>query len=81
MSKIVLREPHGPYRCELDTDVMIVEVRECFNGLVLISESGEKLGVCMRDSGFDIHYFNDDDFDRGWISFNEGIIMPTKRSD
>ena len=33
-------------------------VKEVYNGITLLSSSGEKLSICMRDSGFEIIYDN-----------------------
>ena len=56
MAKITLKEPDGPYHCEIDTDVMKVEVRESYLGFRFIADSGEELVVSMRDGGFELHY-------------------------
>jgi hypothetical protein len=56
MAKICISEPDGPYRCELDTGAMRVEIRETFLGVGLTSADGERLSVSMRDTGFEICY-------------------------
>lgn len=33
-------------------------VKEIYNGITLLSNSGEKLSICMRDTGFEIVYEN-----------------------
>ena len=33
-----------------------LEIRECFSGVGFITSDGESLGVCMRDSGYEITY-------------------------
>lgn len=88
MAKITLSEPDGPYKCQIDTDVMTVEIRDAFLGVKFITEDGEHLSVCMRDSGFEVHYsgnHNDDDsekgFDSGWISFNNSFINKLTKDD
>ena len=43
-------------------------VTEAFNGITLVSPSGEKLFVCMRDSGFEFQYAGK------WMYAKEGII-------
>jgi hypothetical protein len=35
-----------------------LELKKVYNGIVLISDSGEKLSICMRDSGFEFNYSN-----------------------
>lgn len=60
-----------------------VTVREAFNGIEFVTEDGERLAVCMRDSGYEVHYWKDGaasplgyrlGFDRGWTVFNDGRI-------
>ena len=82
--KIKLSEPNGPYSATIDTEVMNVEIREAFLGVVLISPNGEQLAVCMRDGGFEAHYFGDfgnTGFDSGWISFNNGSVSTPEHRD
>lgn len=70
MAEITLSEPAGPYRCVLDTDVMTVQIRKAFVGITFVTEGGALLSVCMRDDGFEIHYYGHEDgfyFDAGWI--------------
>jgi hypothetical protein len=76
--RIVLSEPSGPYSCTLDAGVMDVKLIEVFNGVQFISDSGEKLSVSMRDSGFEIHYFKDEgavEFDCGWFDFKNATPL------
>jgi len=37
-------------------DKGIIELREVFGGITLITKDGEKLHIAMRDSGFEINY-------------------------
>ena len=37
----------------LDVDAEHVTIREAYNGVHLVTEDGEELGVSMRDTGFD----------------------------
>jgi len=37
-------------------DKGFIELRKVFNPIILISDTGEKLSICMRDSGFEILY-------------------------
>jgi len=77
MAKIILSEPKGPYRCTLDTDVMDVVLKEVFLGVIFKTADGEALAVCMRDSGFEVHYmsaFGETRFDAGITEFKNGVI-------
>lgn len=57
-----------------------VTVREAFNGIEFVTDDGERLAVCMRDSGYQVHYWKDsqpgpsDGFDRDWTVFANGRI-------
>lgn len=33
-----------------------IELKKVFNGITLITEDGERLSICMRDSGFEFEY-------------------------
>lgn len=33
-------------------------IRECYSGVLFISDDKEELGICMRDSGFEFTYGN-----------------------
>jgi len=46
-------------------DKGVIELREVFGGITLITKGGEKLSIAMRDSGFEIDY--------------EGIYMEAKQ--
>lgn len=75
MSKIKLSQPEGPYHADIDTGAMKVELRETFLGVAFITEGGERLSVCMRDNGFEVHYTGDfgaTGFDAGWFEFKDG---------
>jgi hypothetical protein len=79
MAKIILKTPEGipPYHTIIDTDVMEVEVRESYLGVIFVSDSGERLAVSMRDNGFEVHYWGDfveKGFDTGWTDFKDGHI-------
>lgn len=81
MSKIILKQPGGPYKCEIDTEVMEVEIRNAFIGVSFITDSGEKLSVSMRDNGFEVHYsgdFGEQGFNAGWTDFKEGKISQSR---
>lgn len=75
--KVHLKEPDGPYSCELDTGVMTVTLKDVFLGVTFETDGGEKLSVCMRDSGFEIHYtgdFGEKGFDAGWFEFKNSRV-------
>lgn len=72
-------KPHGAVETTLvDTGVAGVTITKAFNGVVFRSEDGEQLAVCMRDSGFEVHYHKlsgdgvGDGFDAGWFKFSDG---------
>lgn len=83
--QIIISEPDGPYKANLDPGVMHVEIFQAYNGVVLVSDNGEKLGVCLRDGGFEVHYFQEatlerPSFETGWTEFKAGMISgPLKR--
>lgn len=68
--KIQMSEPDGPYSCELDTGVMMVDIREAFIGAKFITDADECLVVSMRDSGFELSYVVNGEARR--IVLNEG---------
>lgn len=49
-------------------DKGIIELKEVFGGVIFITRDGEKLHVCMRDSGFEITYENE------WYELKEGKV-------
>ena len=65
--KITLKEPDGPYSCDIDPGVMSVNITEAFLGVGFTTEDGQRLSVCMRDDGFEVK-FNDDK----WVEFKPG---------
>lgn len=77
MAKITMKDPDGPYSCELDTGAMEVQLREVFLGATFVTAAGEKLSVSMRDDGFEVRYSGDKGetgFNAGWVDFKNGII-------
>lgn len=75
--QIEIKQPEGPYSCTVDTGVMDVSITEAFVGAAFITETGEKLSVCMRDNGFEVRYsadFGGTGFDTGWTEFKNGTI-------
>ena len=87
--KIKVSEPDGPYSAELDPGVMNVTLEEVFNGVKFVTKDGECLSVCMRDSGFEVHYFSENKvsravspaFDTGWIEFKRGVVKTSDNVD
>lgn len=73
--KIRIGDPDIPAPVVIDPDVQQVEITEAFNGIVIVTEDGERLAVCMRDSGFEVHHWGDH-FDSGWFEFKEGTTSP-----
>lgn len=50
------------------TENGLIRLKEVFNPIVLTSEEGEVLSICMRDSGFEISYAG------GIFSCKKGIV-------
>lgn len=80
MAKIHISEPEGPYSCVVDTEAMNVTLKEVYLGVCFETVDGAKLSVCMRDDGFEVHYYKDDEFDRGWVEFKGGLLPGEVRS-
>lgn len=72
MAKIILKEPKGPYYCEIDTETMDVEIKDAFLGIGLVTQDGEHLSVSMRDSGFELAYLVGDSVTK--IELKNGVI-------
>ena len=52
----------------------IIQLEEVFNGIILKTQDGEEMSICMRDSGFEFEY-------RGELYFaKEGFVEPFKKS-
>lgn len=56
-------------RIETDEQGILV-LKEVFSGVGLKAESGDYLGICMRDDGFEIQYHG------VWYSAKNGILSP-----
>lgn len=54
MAIITIKTPNSPYGAEINTEVMDVEIREAYIGVLFISDSGKTLAVSMRDGGFEL---------------------------
>lgn len=76
MAKIQLSEPQCLYSATLDTEVCDVEIKEAFLGIGFVAESGERLSVCMRDSGFELRYEVDgpDGLMYATVELKEGLV-------
>lgn len=44
--KIIITEPDGPYKAEIDTEVMDVTLRDVFLGVGFETADGCRLSVC-----------------------------------
>lgn len=78
--KIELKAPDTPYVTVIDPQVMDVILRDVFNGVTLKTDDGQNLSICMRDDGFEVHYYSDKDedgksFDSGWTEFKQANIV------
>lgn len=56
-----------------------LQLKFVYDGLTLVTEEGERLSVAMRDSGFEVHYYTEEDdegkgFDIGWVEFKCGSV-------
>lgn len=50
-------------------------LKKVYTGVGFETSDGEYLGVCMRDSGFEINYFTKDSkSNRNWYEFKNGVI-------
>lgn len=77
MAKIILKEPKGPYSCIIDTEVMLVIIKEAFMGVRFETPGGECLAVSMRDGGFEVMYSADYEkhgFNAGVTEFKNGTV-------
>lgn len=82
--QIVISEPDGPYKASLDPGVMDVEVFQAYTGVIFTSDDGEKIGICHRDGGFEVHYFKEATLERagfetGWTEFKSGNISTLRQ--
>lgn len=77
MAKIFIRnDPEKFPACQLDTQTSDVEILDAFLGVVFVTKQGERLAVCMRDNGFEVHYYEDHkQFDEGWFEFKNGKVQ------
>lgn len=86
MSYIQVKTPDSPYFTTLNTEAMDVEIRRSFLGVRFITDDGEVLSVCMRDSGFELSYSDvnaeDNDGETGFaqtdISLQHGHVNTRK---
>ena len=53
-------------------DKGVIELREVFGGITLITKDGEKLHIAMRDTGFEFNYFEEH------YEVKEGVIKKLK---
>lgn len=56
---IITAIPDSPYETLFDTGVMLTTIVDAFIGPTFITDTGEQLSICMRDSGFELTYITD----------------------
>lgn len=56
------------------TNDLGIQIEEVFSGLTLITESGEMMSICMRDTGFEFNYQGK------WYFAKEGYVEPFNTS-
>lgn len=77
MAHILLTHPNGNGRpLSIDPGVMGIEIYSAFNAVSFVAGNGDRLGVYMRDSGFEVLYFADgnEPFNLGMTEFKAGHI-------
>lgn len=52
----------------------ILQIENVFNSILLKTNSGEEMYICMRDSGFEFKYQGE------WYFAKEGYVEPFKKS-
>ncbi len=45
-----------------------IQLEKVYNSIILKSDSGEEMAICMRDSGFEFNYQDQ------WYSAQEGVV-------
>lgn len=78
--KIRFESPGDPRASTIETN-HVVEVTEAFNGVMFRTDDGEAIGVCMRDSGFEILYYGPGtspllgpDEASAWVEMKDGRV-------
>ena len=71
--RITLANDDTRYGASLETDSLNVEIYEAFDGPIFWTSDGEGLGVCMRDSGFEVAYVVNDQTVH--VTLNNGEIF------
>ena len=60
-------------KMKIETDsVGNIILKEVFSGIILKTEDGETLSICMRDTGFEFNY------NRKWYEAKEGKLKEMK---
>jgi len=54
------------------TDKGEILLTEVYSGVLLRTNDGETMGICMRDSGFEFNYNGD------WYSAQKGVVTKEK---
>ena len=52
-----------------------IQLENVFNSIILKTKDGEKISICMRDSGFEFKYQGE------WYFAKDGILKPFHKSD
>jgi len=78
--KIRLSNPDNLYASTLYTEGCDVEITEAFIGPMLTTVDGEKIGISMRDSGFEVCYTSHDGAEPQWFSFQGGAVKPNPKN-
>ena len=52
----------------------VIQLEEVFNGIMLKTQDGEEMSICMRDGGFEFNYQGE------WYFAKEGFVEPFRRS-
>jgi hypothetical protein len=76
--RIVIGDPAKTFTpTVIDPGVQPVTMTETFLGVTFVTTEGARLSVCMRDDGYEVHYYGDT-FDAGWTEFKwDGAVQPT----
>jgi hypothetical protein len=51
---------------KIEANGSVIVLKEVFNGVLLETSEGNKLGICMRDDTFEINVMNQDSKEHHW---------------
>jgi hypothetical protein len=52
-----------------------LRLKEVYNGILMETSEGNRIGICMRDDTFEINICSDDDTQNWWrVNFKDGCI-------